>query len=323
MSAGAFTAGFSAAVFPASAQLRTITVTLLGGETVTVQVDTPPDAATTGADALPAASTSTSDASATTDAAAGADDAGRRHQLLPHACAARGHARSDARDARARRDRRRTAPGPERRHARRHGDDSVPALGDSAPSVSAGGQQGQETVGKELRKATGDDADKSQSDGKPDATAIRQADGVPTSANPTFSQASPAPRADRRPELLHRQVPDPAVPAPDLPGRRHRVRHPLGGPGGHQRDRDRLRPQPQRLLGRRAGLDAVHAGHVEAVRRRRQPRRQEGPLQPRRRDLRGRALPQGRRRRPGHPPARSSPTTTPTGTSTRSSCAPA
>src|SRR3954465_12082025 len=41
LSAGAFTAGFGAAVFPASAQLRTITVTLLGGETVTVQVDEP------------------------------------------------------------------------------------------------------------------------------------------------------------------------------------------------------------------------------------------------------------------------------------------
>ena len=58
MSAGAFTAGFSAAVFPASAQLRTITVTLLGGQTVTVQVDTPPDGTdTTSSDALPGAST--------------------------------------------------------------------------------------------------------------------------------------------------------------------------------------------------------------------------------------------------------------------------
>src|SRR3954467_8977299 len=43
VSAGAFTAGFGAAVFPASAQLRTITVTLLGGQTVTVQVDAPAD----------------------------------------------------------------------------------------------------------------------------------------------------------------------------------------------------------------------------------------------------------------------------------------
>src|SRR5437868_12391515 len=67
MSAGAFTAGFGAAVFPASAQLRTITVTLLGGETVTVQVDTPPDAATTGTDALPGVSTP--DPTVTTDVA--------------------------------------------------------------------------------------------------------------------------------------------------------------------------------------------------------------------------------------------------------------
>ena len=82
--------------------------------------------------------------------------------------------------------------------------------------------------------------------------------------------------ADRRPELLHRQVPDPAVPALDLPGRRHPVRRPLGDPRGDQRDRDRLRPQPEHLLGRRARLDAVHARHLEDVRRRRQPGRQEG-----------------------------------------------
>ena len=43
VSAGAFTAGFGAAVFPATAQLRTITVTLVGGQTVTVQVDAPAD----------------------------------------------------------------------------------------------------------------------------------------------------------------------------------------------------------------------------------------------------------------------------------------
>ena len=66
-------------------------------------------------------------------------------------------------------------------------------------------------------------------------------------------------RAYRRAELLHRQVPHPAVPAPDLPGRRHPVRRALGGPRGDQRDRDRLRPQPQRLHRRRRRLDAVHA----------------------------------------------------------------
>jgi hypothetical protein len=50
-------------------------------------------------------------------------------------------------------------------------------------------------------------------------------------------------------------------------------------------------------------------------------RRPQGPVQPGRRDLRRRALPQGRRRRAGHLRRRSSPTTTPTGTSTACSCA--
>ncbi|MCW3016670.1 MAG: peptidoglycan DD-metalloendopeptidase family protein [Solirubrobacterales bacterium] len=40
--AGIFSAGFGAAVYPASADLRTLTVTLLGGTTVQVQVDVPP-----------------------------------------------------------------------------------------------------------------------------------------------------------------------------------------------------------------------------------------------------------------------------------------
>jgi hypothetical protein len=192
MSAGAFTAGFSAAVFPASAQLRTITVTLLGGETVTVQVDTPPDAATTGTDALPAASTSTSDASATTDATAPpatTTDTGTSSSPTPAPPAATPDPTSAA-PAPAATDPAAT-PVPSDATPAGTATDSVPALGESAPSVSAGGQQGQETVGKELRKATGEDAGKSNSDGKPDATAIRQADGVPTSANPTFAQGLP------------------------------------------------------------------------------------------------------------------------------------
>ena len=71
------------------------------------------------------------------------------------------------------------------------------------------------------------------------------------SQNPTVSIATPGPAPHRRAQLLHREVPHPAVPAPDLPGRRDRVRRALGGARGDQRDRDRLRPQPQRLLGRR------------------------------------------------------------------------
>ena len=107
---------------------------------------------------------------------------------------------------------------------------------------------------------------------------------------------------DRHLLAAARLVPDPAVPAADLPGRRRPVRDPLAGARRDQRDRVRLRPQPQRLERRRAGLDAVHALHVEAVRRRRQRRRQARPVQPGRRDLRGRAVPEGRRRRHLHPP---------------------
>jgi hypothetical protein len=195
MSAGVFTAGFSAAVFPASAQLRTITVTLLGGETVTVQVDTPPDAATTGTDALPAASTSTSDASTTTDATAPATtDTGTSSSTAttPAPAATTPDPTSAApAPAPAASDPGAAAPAPSDATPAGTVTDSVPGLGESAPSVSAGGQQGQETVGKELRKATGDDADKAKSDGKPDATSIRRSDGVPTSANPTFSVGLP------------------------------------------------------------------------------------------------------------------------------------
>ena len=126
----------------------------------------------------------------------------------------------------------------------------------------------------------------------------------PRDVEPELLARGPGPREDRRAELLHRQVPDSPVPAPDLPGRRHAVRRPLGDPRGHQRDRDRLRPQPERLLRRRAGLDAVHARHVEGLRRRRQPRRRQGPVQPGRRDLRRRALPEGRGRRHRHPQGR-------------------
>ena len=95
-------------------------------------------------------------------------------------------------------------------------------------------------------------------------------DGSPTPANPDLTRSPrPGAGADRRAELLHRQLPDPAVPAADLPGRRHPVRRPLGGPRRDQRDRDRLRPQPQRELRGRPRLDAVHAVDVEDVRRRR------------------------------------------------------
>ena len=124
-------------------------------------------------------------------------------------------------------------------------------------------------------------------------------------------------RADRRPELLHRQLPDPAVPAADLSGGRHPVQRAVAGPGRDQRDRDRLRPQPVGLHRGRRGLDAVHALDLEALRRRRQRRRRGRPLQPGRRDLQRRPLPARGRRLQEHLQTRSSPTTTPAGTSSR------
>jgi murein DD-endopeptidase MepM/ murein hydrolase activator NlpD len=194
MSAGAFTAGFSAAVFPASAQLRTITVTLLGGQTVTVQVDTPPDAATTGTDALPGVSTPDPTVSTDAIAPAASTDTGTSSDTssspTPAPPAATPDPPAAAPDpAAATTDPAAAAPVPSDAAPADTSTDAVPALGESTPSVSAGGQQGQGTIGKTLRKATGDSAKKSN--GTPDATTIRQGDGVPTSANPTFSQALP------------------------------------------------------------------------------------------------------------------------------------
>ena len=80
------------------------------------------------------------------------------------------------------------------------------------------------------------------------------------------------------------------------------VRDPVAGARLDQPDRDRFRDQPQRLHRRRARLDAVHARDLGDVRRRRQQRRPQGPLQPGRRDLRRGAVPErGRGRRgPAH-----------------------
>src|SRR3954447_20235898 len=185
VSAGAFTAGFGAAVFPASAQLRTITVTLVGGQTVTVQVDAPAD---TPADQIPLPGVSTPVDSVTQDAPAPAPaDTGS----TPPADTGNGEAPAAPADTGTS-----TSPAPEAAPASTSTDaQQAPTIssGAQAPSVSAGGQQGQKTVGKELKKATGEDAEskKQKAEGKPDASPIRQGDGVPTAANPTFSQALP------------------------------------------------------------------------------------------------------------------------------------
>ena len=108
----------------------------------------------------------------------------------------------------------------------------------------------------------------------------------PDERQPEHDDRPLRPGADRRPELRHRLLRDPALPAADLPGLRNRVRDPLGGARLDQQNRDRVRHQPQRLQRRRDGLDAVHPLQLGDVRRRRQRRRPQGPLQPGRRDLR-------------------------------------
>ena len=106
----------------------------------------------------------------------------------------------------------------------------------------------------------------------------------------------------RRAELRDPQVPGADLPAADLPGRRDRVRRALGDPGGDQRDRDRLRAQPERLERGRPRLDAVHPQLVARLRGGRQQGRRQGPLQPGRRDLRRRPLPRRGRLRGGRAP---------------------
>jgi murein DD-endopeptidase MepM/ murein hydrolase activator NlpD len=184
MSAGAFTAGFGAAVFPASAQLRTITVTLLGGQTVTVQVDAPADAPADQT-LLPGASTPSADMPTAATPAPADTGTSTAEQAPPPAETgtstapdpATGTDTSTAPTAA-------TPPAPVPT-------DGTPAVTDSAPSVSAGGQQSQQTTGRTKRKATGETQAAANADGKPDASAIRQGDGTPTAANPTFSQALP------------------------------------------------------------------------------------------------------------------------------------
>ena len=94
-----------------------------------------------------------------------------------------------------------------------------------APTV--GGQQAQKATGLKHATPTVNGAPQGSVGAKaqaPQATPFRSANGLPTALNPTLTAGSARPGADRRAELLHRQVPDPAVPAPDLPGGRHPVR---------------------------------------------------------------------------------------------------
>ena len=126
-----------------------------------------------------------------------------------------------------------------------------------------------------------------------------RSDGTPTPANPNYSLATfgPAPIGVPNFFIDKFRIPPFLLPIYQAAGIQYGIRWEVLA--AINEIETRLRPQPQRLLRRRAGLDAVHAPHVGDVRRRRQRRRPEGPVQPRRRDLRGRPLPARRRRRQG------------------------
>ena len=276
---------FGVLVVPASAELHRVAVTLVTGQKVTLTVDVPPGTPVESIQipGLPApvqsiadlgpVSTATPSPTATASPAPTETPSQTRHPVAHR------------------------APGRRRRsRAREQGRQQV---GRQAGRDAAAEPARPERRGADRRaRAAGRDARAAGRRDRPDPQHGRLADA----RQPDRLGGRAGRRPHRRPELLHREVPHPAVPAPDLPGRRHRVRRALGGPRGDQRDRDRLRPQPQRLLGGRARVDAVHALDVGHVRRRRQPGRPQGPLQPGRRDLRRRALPPRRRRR--HRPAR-------------------
>ena len=133
--------------------------------------------------------------------------------------------------------------------------------------------------------------------------ATERADGTPTVANPTTSARRPRGGPDRRPELLHREVPHPALPAP------RSTRPPASSTacGGRSwRRSTRSRPttgatSTSRAPARSGGCSSCPSSW-KAVRRRRQRGRPQGPLQPGRRDLRRRALPARRQRRRGPAP---------------------
>ena len=117
-----------------------------------------------------------------------------------------------------------------------------------------------------------------------------------------------------------RLLPHPAVPAADLQGGRGAVRRAVADPRGDQRNRDRLRHRPVGLHRRRGRLDAVHAQHLAAVRRRRA--RTPATRTPTTRSTRS-SPPRATCARPAPRPTcapRSSPTTTPKNMSNRCCC---
>ena len=79
---------------------------------------------------------------------------------------------------------------------------------------------------------------------------IRRPDGSPTRDNPTLSLGLPGPAPVGVPNFVISKFRIPPFLLPIYQAAGIAVRHPLGGARRDQRDRDRLRPQPQRVVRR-------------------------------------------------------------------------
>ena len=131
--------------------------------------------------------------------------------------------------------------------------------------------------------------------------ATERADGVPTPSNPNYALATPGAAPIGVPNFFidKFRIPPFLLPIYQAAGIEYGVRwEVLAAINEIETDYGRnLNVSSAGAL----GLDAVHAADLEGVRRRRQPRRPQGPVQPGRRDLRRRPLPARRRRRDRHP----------------------
>ena len=296
--AGLLLAGFGAATMPASAEQRTLLVTLLGGAQVTVTVDVPPGTPTDQIQ-IPGVSAPIVSVQDVTPAAPAPAPEPAPTPVQPPVSV-------------------QVDPNGGQSKAAPTGSSSSstqkPAASPNTPTQEpqAGLQSAQQTTGKVAKaqapvdaaqkakdaaaKKAKDAADKALQD-----AGLRQPDGQPTLGNPTLSEALPGPAPIGVPNFFidKFRIPPFLLPIYQAAGIEYGVRWEILA-AINEIETDYGRNLNVSTAGA-VGLDAVHARDVEALRRRRQPRRPQGPVQPGRRDLRRRALPEGRRRRPGRP----------------------
>ncbi len=174
--AGAFSAGFGPTVFPASAEPRTLNVTLLGGTVIQVTVDVPPgtplDQIKIPGVTLPIVSITAADAPAPAPAAAVAPGA-TGEDGTSGASGSAGPEPGDIPQAESQQGEQQTTGKSERR----------PKADAKESSKAERAEQAKQTEALE-KKAEAKKADEL-------ATAARDADGTPTAVNPTYSFSIP------------------------------------------------------------------------------------------------------------------------------------